>query len=76
MPEYFPEWFEDRFQRSAGATLLAHMKRELMQAVWMLLLDDDLLRAYTHGVRVTCADAIERLVFPRFFVYSADYPEK
>jgi hypothetical protein len=47
-----------------------------MQAVWMLMLDNDLMRAYEHGVRVMCADGVTRLVFPRFFLYSADYPEK
>jgi hypothetical protein len=76
MPETFTRWFEDRFSKLPGATLLAHMKREVMQAVWMLLLDDDLMKAYEHGKMVICADGIKRLIFPRFFVYSADYPEK
>jgi hypothetical protein len=52
------------------------MKRELMQAVWHLLLDDELLTAYKHGMVIKCADGVTRLVFPRFFTYSADYPEK
>jgi hypothetical protein len=52
------------------------MKRELMQAVWMLLLDEDLMKAYEHGETVLCSDGVKRLIFPRFFVYSADYPEK
>lgn len=47
-----------------------------MHAVWSLLLDDDFVNAYRHGVVMRCADGIERRVFPRFFTYSADYPEK
>jgi hypothetical protein len=54
----------------------AYVKRELMRAVWMLMLDPELMRAYVHGQIVVCADGIKRRVFPRFFVYSADYPEK
>jgi hypothetical protein len=51
-------------------------KRELIQAIWKLLLDEDFMHAYEHGMVVRCADGITRRVFPRFFSYSADYPEK
>jgi hypothetical protein len=47
-----------------------------MQAVWRLLLDDEFLEAYTHGLVIKCVDGITRRVFPRIFTYSADYPEK
>jgi hypothetical protein len=47
-----------------------------MQAVWLLLLDEDLMHAYTYGIIVEFADGIMRHVFPRFFTYSADYLEK
>jgi hypothetical protein len=52
------------------------MKREVMQAIYILLLDDDFRNAYLNGVEVLCADGILRLLIPRFFSYSADYPEK
>lgn len=47
-----------------------------MHAVWQLLLDDEFMEAYEHGIVITFADGIARRVFPRIFTYSADYPEK
>ncbi len=34
------------------------------------------MHAYEHGVVIKFADGISRRVFPRIFIYSADYPEK
>jgi hypothetical protein len=47
-----------------------------MQAIWLLLLDDDFMHAYEFGIIVECLDGVSRRVFPQFFTYSADYPEK
>jgi hypothetical protein len=47
-----------------------------MQQVWLLLLDDDFVDAYAHGILLTCGDGVKRRIFPRFFTYAADYPEK
>ena len=47
-----------------------------MHAIWRLLLDDDFVEVYTYGILIQCADGIVRHLFPRFFSYSADYPEK
>ncbi len=48
-----------------------------MHAIWeQLLLDDDFMHAYEHGIVIKFADGISRRVFPRIFTYSADYPEK
>jgi hypothetical protein len=47
-----------------------------MQAIWALLLDEDFMDAYKNGIIIRCGDGITRRVFPRFFTYSADYPEK
>lgn len=47
-----------------------------MQAIWRLLLDDDLVSAYTDGIPLEFPDGIIRRLFIRFFLYSADYPEK
>ena len=55
---------------------MTHLKRELMHAVWELLLDDEFMEAYEHGIVVKCADGVIRRIYPRFFTYSADYPEK
>lgn len=47
-----------------------------MQSIWLFLLDDEFMHAYVHGIVIRCGDGVERRVFPRFLVYSADYPEK
>lgn len=51
-------------------------KRELMQRIWVILLDDEFMEAYEHGILVTCGDGVVRRIFPRITSYSADYPEK
>lgn len=61
---------------AATKEVISHCKRELMQAVWNLLLDDDFIDAYVNGRLIRFPDGIVRLVFPRIFAYSADYPEK
>jgi hypothetical protein len=47
-----------------------------MQAIWLLLMDDDFMHAYEFGIVIEFLDGIRWRVFPRFFTYSADYPEK
>ena len=47
-----------------------------MQAVWRILLDDVFMDAYENGIVMTFCDGIQRRLYPRFFTYSADYPEK
>ncbi|KAI0039303.1 hypothetical protein FA95DRAFT_1451096, partial [Auriscalpium vulgare] len=62
--------------KAATAALLTHCRRELFQGGWMLMLDDEFLAAYRHGLVVDCVDGIRRRIYPRIFTYSADYPEK
>lgn len=47
-----------------------------MHSIWRLLLDDDFREAYIHGIVIDCSDGFRRRMYPRFFTYSADYPEK
>lgn len=47
-----------------------------MHAIWKLLLDGRFVDAYKNGIIIKFADGVSRRVFPRFFTYSADYPEK
>ena len=58
------------------ADMLTHCRRELLHAIWMLLLDDEFMYAYEHGIVIKCPDGIYRRFYPRIFTYSADYPEK
>jgi hypothetical protein len=53
-----------------------HCHRELFHEQWNILLDDEFLEAYEHGIVILCCDGIARRFYPRIFTYSADYPEK
>jgi hypothetical protein len=55
---------------------MTHVKREIIQRVWELLLDDDFVTAYKLGMITECSDNVVRRYFPQFFIYSCDYPEK
>ena len=56
--------------------ILTHCHQELMHAIWRFLLDDNFVHAYTYGMVVWCHDGIERCIYLRIFMYSADYPKK
>jgi hypothetical protein len=56
--------------------MLTHLRRELMQAIWLLLLDDEFMDAYVNGIVLKFPDGILRRLFPRILTYTADYPEK
>jgi hypothetical protein len=76
LPDSIKDVYRNLFKIAPSAEILAHLKRELMRAVWDLLRTPEFIHAYAHGLVVKCYDGIERLVFPRFFIYGADYPEK
>lgn len=48
----------------------------MYHAQWEIILDDDFLEAYQHGMAVECYDNKSRRFYPRIFTYSADYKEK
>jgi hypothetical protein len=54
--------------------MLTHLRRELMQEVWLILMDDDFMHAYMHGLELDEDD--EYVFFIRFLTDSNDYPEK
>lgn len=60
----------------ATSEMLTFLKRELMQKIWLLLLDDRFMYCYVHGHLVLCGDEILRRLFIRFQIHSADYVEK
>lgn len=76
MPPAFEAFFHNLTGKGPSPEILTHCRRELLHAVWSLLLDDKFLEAYKHGIVVRCADGVERRIYPRIFTYSADYPEK
>ncbi|EFI26951.1 ubiquitin and ribosomal protein S27a [Coprinopsis cinerea okayama7 len=77
LPDSFKDWYRAHTGgKSPSADLITHCNREIFHEQWRLLLDDDLLGAMRHGIRVSCVDGVTRLFFPRIFTYSADYLEK
>ncbi|KAL5528006.1 hypothetical protein ACEPAF_7142 [Sanghuangporus sanghuang] len=56
--------------------LLAHCRRELVQACWQIMLDDAFVQAWATGVVQTCKDAVLQKWYPWILAYSADLPEK
>ncbi|KAI0038329.1 hypothetical protein FA95DRAFT_1232934 [Auriscalpium vulgare] len=76
-----PDTLQDQVRSTSGgkaatAPLLTHCRRELFQGGWGIMLDDEFVQAYHHGMVVDCIDGIRRRIYPRIFTYSADYPEK
>jgi hypothetical protein len=76
-----PDSFKDFATTHTGKKKLksewmAHCRRELTHAQWAILMDDDFLEAYEHGMVVKCYDDEWRRFYPRFFIYSMDYMEK
>ena len=56
--------------------ILMHCCCELIHAVWNLFLDDAFVHTFKYGIVIKCTDGVEHCVYPQFFTYSADYPEK
>nr|GAT47145.1 predicted protein [Mycena chlorophos] len=75
-----PDTIRDTYREHYGCEMpdevFRHLKRDLMHQIWELLLSDDFMEAYDNGIKIRCWDGLVRLVFPRFFIYGADYPEK
>ncbi|KAK7444353.1 hypothetical protein VKT23_015366 [Stygiomarasmius scandens] len=76
-----PQTIKNAYKKIYGvlptADVLSHLKQELMQAVWNVLLNDpSLLEAFVNGLILPCIDGITRRFMIRWFTYAADYPEK
>ena len=61
------EFYEKKFGKVATAPMLTHLQRELSHAVLHLLLDDDLLHAYTDGEAIKLYDGEMRRFSPNFY---------
>lgn len=70
------EFYEQTFGKAPTTAMLTHLKRDVVQAIWKLLLDDDIVNAYKEGQALKLHDAVMRALFIRFVFYSMDYPEK
>ena len=76
LPQWFQDFYIKSFGRGANDNVYAYLKRELVHKILELLLDEEFMDAYKNGIVVRCPDGVLRRIFPRFFIYSADYPEK
>ncbi|THU81836.1 hypothetical protein K435DRAFT_823362 [Dendrothele bispora CBS 962.96] len=63
---------QSKYERAKPTSFAAHH----LAYIPKLILDPEFMHAYEHGILVKCGDGIVRRLFPRFFTYSADYPEK
>lgn len=76
LPDTIQDSYVKTYNKPATAEVLRFLKVELMQQIWLLILDDAFVDAYKHGILITCGDGVRRRIFPRIFTYAADYPEK
>jgi hypothetical protein len=77
LPDKFKDFVTARTGGEAlSPAFIAYCNRELFHAQWELILDDEFVEAYTHGVVIICADGLTRRFYLQIFTYSADYPEK
>lgn len=76
LPDDIKDAYEKVYGSMPTADTLKFCKRELFCRIWLMLLDEDFMAAYRDGILLKCGDGILRRLFPRFFTYSADYPEK
>ncbi|OJT06904.1 hypothetical protein TRAPUB_2244, partial [Trametes pubescens] len=76
LPDQIRDAYKSEYKTSPSKDVLTFCKRELIQRIWLLLLDEEFMKAYEHGILVTCGDGVVRRIFPRILSYSADYPEK
>jgi hypothetical protein len=76
LPDAFQDWYKEVFGKAPTAEVLKFLRYGLFNNMWEMLMDAEFIAAYKDGFLAKFADGITRLVFPRFFSYSADYPEK
>ncbi|KAF9646621.1 hypothetical protein BDM02DRAFT_3188673 [Thelephora ganbajun] len=77
LPDRIQDKIKDAIGKAASRALLTHCQREIFQAAWLILIQDpEFLDAYVNGMIIDCIDGVRRRVFPQFFMYLADYPEK
>lgn len=77
LPDAFKDFASQHMDgEQPSDSFMTHCRRELLQAQWDILLDEEFLMAYQHGIVTECCDGIMRRFYPRLLTYSADYKEK
>ncbi|KAG6904966.1 hypothetical protein DXG01_005923, partial [Tephrocybe rancida] len=78
LPDSFKDFASEHIGGKGTPTpaFLAHCRKEFFHTQWSILLDEEFLEAWRHGIVIMCLDGIKRRFYPRIITYSADYPEK
>ncbi|KAG1868437.1 hypothetical protein F4604DRAFT_2020743 [Suillus subluteus] len=66
LPDIVHEYHHKLYGQAAMSAVLTHLKRELMQAIWLFLLDEEFMHAYEHGIVLT--------ILKRFFSHASNFP--
>ncbi|KIJ50055.1 hypothetical protein M422DRAFT_160141, partial [Sphaerobolus stellatus SS14] len=69
LPDSIIEFIRTHVSAGAADALKTHCRRELFHAALKVLLDEDFLEAWKHGIIVDCLDGIRRRLFPRIFTW-------
>ena len=64
------QYYNERHGDPPTAAVIRWFKHELVQQIWLSLLDKRFMDAYEDGIIVRCGDSIVRRLFPRLIVYS------
>jgi len=76
LPDDIQDAYMKIYKSAPSSATLTHLKRELIHAIYELILNSKFMEAYKDGVIVTCYDGVQRCLFVRLLTYSGDYPEK
>lgn len=76
LPDDVQDILKQQLSRKACNEAITHCKRELMHGAWKLIIDDQFLKDWRHGIVVEFPDGVRRWLYLQIFTYTADYPEK
>ena len=76
LPHDFQDKYHGHYGHASSNDVYTHCKRELMHTIWKTLLNERFADAYNNGIVIQFFDGVTCHVFPRFFTYAANYPEK
>jgi len=53
------DFYKATFGKVIQADVLTHCQHELMQAIWLLLIDDDFMHTYEFGIVIEFLDGVQ-----------------
>ena len=76
LDDHFRDEYEREYGEQPSEETRRFCRRELFCQIWLLLMNEKFMKAYTEGIVVMCGDGVKRRLFLRIFTYAADYMEK